>query len=126
MESMTLALTNYQNATDFLQRVRSTLLEDEAVNSLILGLSQGIERNPERFPQCYLATVEDEQGLAVAAVITPPHNVLIYGGRGRGEHQEAFALLIDDLRAVGQSAPGALGRVPIVDEFAENWERLTG
>ncbi len=116
--------TTYQTTSDFLRKTQPTFMEDETVNSLILGVSQSIERNPEYSLQSYLATVEDEQGLAVAAVMTPPRNLILYGNRT--EHREAFTVLIEDLRAAGCSVPGVLGRVPVVNEFARCWEQLTG
>jgi len=65
-------------AAAFLRDVQA-LLEREAANNLMLGLALRLAQLPapaENLP--YLAAVHDDEGIAIAALMTWPHNLAVY------------------------------------------------
>ncbi len=118
-------LTTYQHAHDFVQRTRATLEKNEVANSLILGITRGLE-NALVDRACYLATVEDEEHtLLVAACMTPPHNIVLFSNNS-GRDAEALALLTQNLQDNNWSVPGTIGVGQIVHNFAQIWSRRSG
>lgn len=115
----------YTDASDFLQQTQSVLEQDEVANNLMLGLCLRLQRFPERIKTApYLATVTDEGALVVAAVMTPPHNLVLFSARP--ECAEALELLAHDLRAGSWHVPGVLGPAAVAEQFAVAWARLAG
>jgi len=68
----------------------------------------------------YFATVMQNDDLLVAAIMTPPHQLIIYSDTN--VRVEAFKLLAADLLAKGSSVPGVIGRSVVANEFAKVWE----
>jgi predicted GNAT family acetyltransferase len=122
----------YQLASAFLEKTQEALERNEAANNLMLGicfqlkrLAEKDEPPPYRITSLpYLATVEDESGLVVAAVMTPPHNIVVFGNRP--DVGEAFDLVSRDLFANHVPIPGVLGPSNAAQVFAESWERVSG
>jgi predicted GNAT family acetyltransferase len=120
-----MSITVYQNAQEFLARAQPTLESNEVVNSLLLGIALNVSRHPEQFKaQPYLALVEDEQGMVAAAVMTPPHNLLLTGERA--ENREALQLIAQDLQKDLWPVSGVFAPAPIAHAFAEVWQSLVG
>jgi len=117
-------ITTYQNAHDFVQRTRATLEKDEVANSLILGITVGLE-NALVDRVLYLATVEDEEHtLLVAACMTPPRNIVLYGDDNCSE--EMCTLLIQNLQEHNWSVPGVIGPERVAELFAKAWQKQSG
>lgn len=117
-------LTTYQNALDFVQRTRPTLEQNEVANSIILGITLGLANAPEVAPY-YLATIEDEEHtLHMAACMTPPHNIVLYGDDNCSE--EMCTLLIRNLQEHNWSVPGVIGPGRVAELFAEAWKKQSG
>ncbi len=67
-----MVITTYRQASDFLARAQAELERNEVLNGLPLGITLHLYKFPERIKiRPYLATVEDEGKLLVAAVMTP-------------------------------------------------------
>jgi uncharacterized protein len=116
-------ITAYQDPDDFLVKTRATLAKDEVTNGLLLGIVSSIKKS-SLYETYYLATIEDENGLLVAACMTPPHNLLLYSREP--ENAAAFTLLIQELLGESWSVPGVTGPVPVAEKFAQTWTQLTG
>ena len=116
-------ITTYQDPDQFLLETRPILEKDEAINSLLLGIAASVKNSP-LYTSFYLATIEDENGLLVAACMTPPHNLIL--ASWEGESDEAFALLIQDLRRENWPVPGVVGPAQTSEKFALTWAKLTG
>lgn len=119
-------LTRYQQPTEFIARTRDTFLQNEAINSLILGISLGLEHTStfaEYSGSPYLATVEDDSTLVLAAVMTPPYNIILYSRSNN--YQPALELLLGEIRARQLPLPGCIGPEPLVSDFARLWQRQT-
>ncbi|MEZ4679330.1 MAG: hypothetical protein R2932_34435 [Caldilineaceae bacterium] len=83
MANATLHCQTYSTATPFLAKMRPLLEVNEAANGLLLGLALRVEGDPHAFGDAdpYFATVEDDTDVIVAALMTPPHGVILYGAR---------------------------------------------
>jgi predicted GNAT family acetyltransferase len=128
-------LQTYTAAAQFLDHARVQLEKDEVVNNLILGLSLRLVEEPGFYgSQPYFSTVETgsapgEGELLAAALMTPPHNLLLYPASPRSS--EALPWIADSLiHAAGTSSswnvPGVLAPQEIAADFAALWSRRTG
>ena len=119
-------ITTYRQASDFLARARAELERNEVLNSLPLGVTLHLQKIPERIEvPPYLATVEDEGKLIVAAVMTPPFRLIVTSNQ-LDAFGEAPLLLIHNLRDHGWPVPGVIGPTSLSDLFAQAWTSLTG
>jgi uncharacterized protein len=119
-------ITTYRQASDFLARARAELERNEVLNGLPLGVTLHLQKIPERIEvPPYLATVEDEGKLIVAAVMTPPFRLIVTSNQ-LDAFGEAPLLLIHNLRDHGWPVPGVIGPSSLSDLFAQAWTSLTG
>jgi predicted GNAT family acetyltransferase len=117
--------TTYQDAAAFLHKTQTTLEANEAANNLMLGICFRLRDFPNRMRNTpYLITVEGEEGLAVAAVMTPPHKLVVYGARSNFD--QAFEAVARDLIANQWKVPGVLGPSEVAKAFAETWAKVSG
>jgi predicted GNAT family acetyltransferase len=125
-EKMAMHITSFVQAADFLAQVRGELEEQEIQNGLPLGIALNLQKYPERIKKPpYLAAIRDEHRLVVAAVMTPPFNMLVSSSRAEPS-VEALQLLIENLLQHGWAVPGMIGYAPLADLFAALWSDLTG
>jgi len=116
-------LTTYQDADAFLRETQGVLEEREAENNLMLGLCLKMS-SEEIEPAPYFATVKQRDDLLVAAIMTPPHKLIVYSDTNA--RAEVFELLTADLLAKGLPVPGVIGRSAGTSTFAKAWEKITG
>ena len=117
-------INTYQNANDFLNKTQPILQQNEMVNSLMLGICIRLKTSSEQIHmQPYLATVDDEYGLSVAACMAPPHNIVLWGSDTCSD--EALALVIQDMLAHTWPVPGVVGPAHVSQRFAAVWENIT-
>jgi predicted GNAT family acetyltransferase len=118
-------ITIYEHVEPFLSRTRAELEKQEVKNALLLGIALRLQQHPEAITrQPYLATVEDGTRLVAAAVMTPPHNLVL--SSDYPEEAEAWELLAQRWRASGWPMPGVIGPAEAALNFALTWQRLTG
>jgi predicted GNAT family acetyltransferase len=119
-------ITTYQDPDDFLLRTHPTLEKDEATNGLLLGIASSI-KNSSLYSTYYLATIEDEIGLLVAACMTPPHNLILYSRDSReASNEAAFTLLLQNLQNENWPVPGVIGPALLAENFAHIWAKVAG
>ncbi len=118
-------ITSYTDAESFLQNTQAELESNEAANSLMLGVCLRLVRYPERIKlsPC-LKAVQDEKGLVLAAMMTPPHKLVGYGHQGNLD--EGARVLAADLVNEGWKVPGVLGPREVVRQVAESWTETAG
>jgi predicted GNAT family acetyltransferase len=101
------------------------LESNEAANSLMLGLCERLVAHPEQFKAApCLATVSHGQGLVLAALMTPPHKLVVYGHRG--DQREGARALVRSLLRGSWEVPGTLGSGGAAAAVAEAWAEGTG
>jgi predicted GNAT family acetyltransferase len=118
-------VVTYSDAEQFLQETRVALESNEAANSLMLGLCGRIIEHPERFKaEPRLWSVADTQGPVLAALITPPHNLLVY--HHRGSLREGANALVDSVRRGAWQVPGVFGPSEAAQAVVHAWAGATG
>ncbi len=118
-------LTSFQKVAQFLQKAQDYLEKSEAVNSLMLGICQGLLENPERFQQNpYLALLEEDGRPVAAAVRTPPQKLVIYSQQLTESLD--WSPLVQDLIEQQQIPPGVVGPAPLIEGFAAAWDTAKG
>ena len=116
-------LRRLQRAAEFYQRAEGFLLQHEAHHNLVLGICAGLLQQPERVEQPpYLALVEEGGTVVAAAVMTPPHNLVL----SLTPVPDALALIAGDVHREYPTLPGVLGPSEASRTFAGLWERVSG
>ena len=119
-------ITTYPSAAEFLKRSGTALESNETSNSLILGICQQLAANPAQVHQesapC-LKTVCDGDTLVIAAMMTPPHNLVLYGHEG--DIATGAAVLANTLAAERWQIPGVFGPGKAPLYFARQWAEIT-
>lgn len=101
----------FEDAAAFREAADPLLLAEEAVNNLILGITGTAIEHPSAFDQFAAWVVLDSGKAVVAAVRTPPHNLILAASRSR----DAVRLLAAEVGDL----PGVVGVVPSVEQFVE-------
>ena len=103
--------------TTFLDRAAPFLERVEAENNLLLGIGASLARGEMSLSAMpIVATIEDDEGVVLAALRTPPHNLLLSTGS-----EQAVIVLCDALKAEGIGLPGVTGPAELAESFAEKW-----
>ncbi len=123
-DEVKMTLVTYQNAADFLLKAQAVLDKNEAANNLMLGICLRLKNFPEQITTApYLATVEDEHGLVIAAVMTT-QKLIVYSDRPNCG--DAVAMLAQNLFVNHWSLPGVLGPSLVAEKFAGVWTKVAG
>ena len=124
---MNLTLTIHKDARAFLAQTEPAFLQEEVAYGPIYGVAVRLRDQPERFTEPpYLATVHTaERQLAAAALMTPPHSLLVYAAPGN-DPTLAFQQIVTHLVAEGWRPPAVNGPVQLALRFAELWQAATG
>jgi predicted GNAT family acetyltransferase len=115
-------VVRFDDPEEFAARAMPVLLADEARHNLMLGLCTTLTRHPDVYPEFHLWTVEDAGEPVAVAMRTPPHNLLV----GQPRDHRALSTLAEALHGQGVALPGLTAARPEVEEFAEEWRRLSG
>ena len=102
----------YADPQSFRGAAEGWLRKDEARHNLILGLLGTLIDQPDVYQRFHLWLVEEDGRAVGAALMTPPHNVVLSAPAVPG----AIACLVSALVADDVPVPGAVGAVPEVDE----------
>ena len=121
-------LVRQSSAEAFLAAVGDYLLAREAEHNLPLGILGTLRDHPDVYPEpAYLAALSDRNAVALVAVRTPPHYLILSEpGVPAGRIRAAVAALVDDVRNVTPELPGVLGPKATVHPFVERWSAVTG
>jgi predicted GNAT family acetyltransferase len=107
----------FDDAASFREETMSYLVADEARHNLLLGLSATIIEKPDLYELVDLWAVDDGREVALAALRTPPHNLVL----GRPTDEDALDSLVDRLVEEGVDLPGVFAAEPESDAFAARW-----
>ena len=121
-------ILEYDDSAAFLERAAPQLLRNEAFGGLMYGIAQRVGRIADLdadAPRPLLATVEEAGERRLLAVMTPPHRLLLHGGRD-GDDTEALEALAARLLDDGRQVPGVVGSRPLARAFAGVWTARTG
>ena len=114
-------VTRYETAEAFLQAAEPLLMMAEAENNLLLGVAQGIARNPSAAKDPYLATVGSKADVLACAVHIAPFKLVIT----RANRDPIAALARDVFEAI-PVLEGVTGPSRSAEDFALAWSTLSG
>jgi predicted GNAT family acetyltransferase len=117
-------LKRYTTPQTFYEAAKDFLLTHEALNNLIIGLTQVLFDDLHRYGEepPYFAAVENDEGNIVAAAIrTPPFNFLL----SQIEDDRAINILTENAYIEFGELPGVSGPNEPAEAFCERWETLT-
>jgi uncharacterized protein len=114
-------VTRYETADAFLEVAQPLLMKAEAENNLMLGVAQGIARNPSAAPNIYLATVGGPSGVLACAVHVAPFKLVIT----RASREPIAALARDIFEGIPQ-LDAVTGPSRSAEDFALAWSSLSG
>ncbi len=114
-------VSRYETAEAFLDIAQPLLMMAEAENNLILGVAQGIVRNPALAANPYLATVSNSAGVLACAVHIAPFKAVITRA-----NREPIAALAKDMFEAVPALEGVTGPARSADDFALAWRKLSG
>ena len=116
---------SYSDPADFLAETQEALESNEVANSLMLGICSRLVRTPihDADPPC-LKTVRGKSGLVLAAIMTPPHKMVVCGHQG--DLHGGATLLVKDVLAQGWRVPGVFGQRDIARIVTKTWSEATG
>lgn len=119
-------LVTYRTSDALLERIGPALELEEAKHSLILGILASYEKRAYQLtgPPAF-AAVEDQGGVVVAAVMTPPFPVILAATEERIPPRAIYSIA-DFLWRERRPVAGVTGDPWLAGEFAEVWERLSG
>jgi predicted GNAT family acetyltransferase len=125
-----MTITRLDDARVFLERAGTFLTDFEAENNLLFGISNTLIHAPEFYPEYYLALVHDDSQPTVAALMTPPYNLIlsyIPDAVTLGRRlDEALDLLARDVYTQYPEIPGVIGPTGVAERFARRWQEFTG
>jgi uncharacterized protein len=116
-------VTRYMAASDFLAHTQTLLERRESFNNLIFGICDRLINKPQHYPHYFLWTVDSEQGVTIAALLTLPYDLVIYA---ESLDLMAIRLLAQYLHNQKMALPGVVGAAETVHAFADVWSNLTG
>jgi predicted GNAT family acetyltransferase len=120
-----LDVISHDTAQEFLDRAGPLLAADEPRHNLHLGVVSTLVDAPHVYPEFHLWTVRDRDRTVLAALLTPPFNLLV-SQPAADVAIEAMDALAATLQLGGVAVPGVTAAVPEVDLFVEAWQARTG
>ncbi|MFN8464511.1 MAG: GNAT family N-acetyltransferase [Caldilineaceae bacterium] len=116
-------MRTYQHGADFLAVAERDFQREEAINNVIYGIARLIAAFPQhQASPPYMATVQENDRLACAALMTPPHHLLL---NAEAPAQAGLDLVIDNLRQNAWPVSGVTARTELARQFAEQWQLRT-
>ena len=116
-------LQRFVDASQFYQQASYYLLRQEAMHYILLGISNTLIKNPEKYNcQPYLATVEVEEDIIAVAIRIPPRPLLL----SQIKNLAAVELIAQDLHSQQESLLGVNAPSVESEAFAALWTSLTG
>ncbi|BAZ12468.1 GCN5-related N-acetyltransferase [Calothrix sp. NIES-4071] len=115
-------LNRFYNAIQFYDHVKDYLISREAQHCLLLGISDTLVHNPERYPpNPYLASVEVAEQVVAVAIMTHPYKLVL-----SCQDLGAIEIFAKDLYTQSLQVPGVSGQTSEALAFAKTWQNLTG
>jgi len=111
------------NPGEFWNETIDILVENEAQNSIIMKCAQRF-KDGQGADDWYCATIKDDNGgIILSAMCTPPFNVVIYG-TGNRHDEKAVELLVKELFNAGVTLNGVTGEKVLAEMFADYYTKL--
>ncbi len=116
-------LYQFEDASLFYQKVKNYLLENEVLHNLLLGVSNSLINNPDKYKiKPYLAAVEQNGNIIAVAMMTIPYNLFL----SQVKYLKAIDIITQDLQHKYELLTNVNAPVLESQAFAEKWCSLTG
>lgn len=116
-------IQQFNNPKLYYEKVKTYLLQEEAVHCMILGISNSLINYPDHHEaQPYLVAIEDDCRIIATAVKTHPRKLIL----SCSLQSEAIAKIAEDLAAKDKSLSGVIAPKSEATTFAQTWHSLTG
>ncbi|HHY09305.1 MAG TPA: hypothetical protein GX528_01930 [Firmicutes bacterium] len=112
----------YADIEDFLGATLEYLKREEALNNLMLGLALRLRREPDFYEKVHLAALFQAKQLRLAALMTEPENLVIYGTAPLAASE--LNIFCSALLERNLPMPGVVGPKKLAAGFAAVWQRL--
>ena len=119
-------LIRYQDVQVFQDATLEFLLEKEAENNLILGLTNGLLNGEHQDSPPYLIAIEDAGEIILVALHTPPRALILSTIRTGFDVETVYQLLIDDFLAEFGSIKQVNGLINVAAPFITQVQSQTG
>lgn len=118
----------YTDVHEFFKDTYDVLMRHETQNMILLGNiimgHKGIDKTDWRDPEKWLmATISDDKGIQLTALMTPPHNITLYATDNL-INPEAINCLIDGL--INREIPGVTTEKNLAEHFAKAYTLRKG
>lgn len=126
----TFTYQTYPDGQQFLAIMRPHLEADEARYGLMLGLAERVAVDPHFYGNHdpYFATVQEGPTVTVAAIMTPPHGLILYVNPDLTDGEAlmlALTAIAQNLINGAWPVPTVNGPVSVSERFAILWSALT-
>ncbi|HEY9690619.1 MAG TPA: GNAT family N-acetyltransferase [Oculatellaceae cyanobacterium] len=116
-------LHKFSNSKIFSDRTSTYLLQHQAEHNLLLGITNTLVSDPDRYLKPpFLATVDAQDSIVAVAIQTPPYKLVL----SKVKELDALKLIATYLSQNHKSLPGVSGLVTESQSFAQIWQELTG
>ena len=116
-----MTVTRHTSVEEFLSIAQPMLMIAEAENNLLLGVAQGIARNPGSVENPYMAIVSTSAGVQTCGVHVAPYKLVI----ARANREPIVTLATDVFDAI-PDLHGVTGPSRSAGDFALTWSKLSG
>jgi len=116
----------YYDVRKFLQSVETFLERNEVINNLLLGILFRLKKESkltEQKSEPFFALVKHRQDIIFVMLMTPPHNMIIYGEGNNLDAAIDQSILF--LRKKEILVPGVIGPREMATKFAFSWAQAT-
>lgn len=125
---MTMHFKLYTDVHEFYDNTYDVLMRHESQNMICLGNiivgNKGEDKTGWRDPANWLmATISDDKGIKLTALMTPPHNITLYA-TDNIINPEAISCLIDGLKEY--EIPGVITEKDLAMYFAKEYTAIKG
>ena len=115
----------YTNVNDFYNVTYEVLMRHEAQNVIPLGNiiigNEGKDKTGWRDPaNWFMATVSNDSGIALTAVMTPPKNLTLYATNNQND-STAISCLIEGMAQAKITIPGLMAEKSLAEMFAQQY-----
>jgi hypothetical protein len=121
----TMQVRRFSDPADFLKTASPFLVRHEAENNMLLGLANGLMHGEFAQNPPYLAVIERDGEIVMAALRTPPYKLVLSYVEPEDRHEAVYQTLVDAAAAEYNSLPGINGMAEIAPEFVRLWHART-
>ncbi len=115
-------ILSYKNPHSFLKASEGILLADEALNSLMIGITMRLQKDPSAYENPYFTCGIIDGIVTTPALMTPPHPLILAGKAD----PKILSAIAEDLLDKDRKVNGVVASRALSDSFSTIWKKRTG